>query len=63
MKREACPPPGHGQGEVPARNEFRDSGTKEIVGGTGVSEVLPFHYYFPKEYIYKKRATEESIAL
>ena len=66
MKREACLPPDTGRGEGPARNEFRDSGTKEIVGGAEVSVangVLPFHYYFPKEYIYKKRATEESIAL
>ena len=30
--------PGHGQGEGPARYEFRLSGTKEIVGGAGVSE-------------------------
>ena len=30
--------PGHGQGEGPARYEFRASGTKEIVGGAGVSE-------------------------
>ena len=30
--------PGHGQGEGPARYEFRVSGTKEIVGGAGVSE-------------------------
>ena len=30
--------PGHGQGEGPARCEFRVSGTKEIVGGAGVSE-------------------------
>ena len=27
-----------GQGEGPARYEFRVSGTKEIVGGAGVSE-------------------------
>ena len=30
--------PGHGQGVGPARYEFRASGTKEIVGGAGVSE-------------------------
>ena len=30
--------PGHGQGEGPARYEFRLSGTKEIVGGAEVSE-------------------------
>ena len=30
--------PGHGQGEGPARYEFRSRGTKEIVGGAGVSE-------------------------
>jgi hypothetical protein len=30
--------PGHGQGEGPARYEFRSCGTKEIVGGAGVSE-------------------------
>ena len=29
--------PGHGQGEGPARYEFRSRGTKEIVGGAGVS--------------------------
>ena len=29
---------GHGQGEGPARYEFRASGTKEIVGGAEVSE-------------------------
>ena len=31
--------PGHGQGEGPARYEFRGSGTKEIVGGAGANEV------------------------
>ncbi len=30
--------PGHGQGVGPARYEFRVSGTREIVGGAGVSE-------------------------
>ena len=30
--------PGHGQGEGPARYEFRLRGTKEIVGGAGVSD-------------------------
>jgi hypothetical protein len=58
--------PGHGKGEGPARNEFRDSGTKEIVGGAEVSVangVLPFHYYFPKESIIKKEQLNESIAL
>ena len=29
---------GHGQGEGPARYEFRGSGTMEIVGGAEVSE-------------------------
>ncbi len=29
---------GHGQGEGPARYEFRIGGTMEIVGGAGVSE-------------------------
>ena len=30
--------PGHGQGAGPARYEFRSRGTKEIVGGAGVSD-------------------------
>jgi len=30
--------PGHGQGEGPARYEFRSRGTKEIVGGAEVSD-------------------------
>ena len=47
---EACPPSDIGQAEGPARYEFRDSGTKEIVGGAGVSEangVLRNHCYPP----------------
>ena len=30
--------PGHGQGEGPVGYEFCDSGTKETMGGAGVSE-------------------------
>ena len=43
---------GHGQREGPARYEFRDSGTKLIVGGSGVSEangVLRSPYHPPGE--------------
>lgn len=36
---ESVSTPGHGQGEGPARCEFRVSRTKQIVGGAGVKQV------------------------
>ena len=55
--------PGHGQGEGPARNEFRDSGTKEIVGGAEVSVangVLRNPCHPPGLDINEKRVTNQS---
>ena len=49
---DACPPADTGEREGPARYEFRDSGTKLIVGGSGVSEangVLRSPYHPPGE--------------
>ena len=61
---EACPPSDIGQAEGPARYEFRDSGTKEIVGGAGVSQangVLRNHYHPPGVTVYiEKRLTNQS---
>ena len=54
---------GHGQREGPARYEFCDSGTKEIVGGSGVSDVngvLRNPHHPPVKYIIKKRVTNQS---
>ena len=55
MKREACPPPDTGRGRGPQETSFAiaEGGGAEVSVANGV---LPFHYYFPKEYIYKKKS-------